>query len=171
MKKMLLPLCLVIVGTAGGVGAGLMLKPQPDAVDATETAEAEGHVPALADTQADPDVGDRDMPDSDTEFVKLNNQFVVPLVSAERVEAMVVLSLSIEIASGNTELVYRREPKLRDGLLEALFDHANRGGFRGAFTDTARLDVLRRGLLEVAQSVLGPVASDVLITDLARQDV
>ena len=69
------------------------------------------------------------------EYVKLNNQFVVPVVEDGRVAAMVVLSLSLEVEAGNTEAVYQREPKLRDAFLQVLFDHANVGGFCGSFTD------------------------------------
>jgi hypothetical protein len=81
------------------------------------------------------------------------------------------MSLSIELEAGNSELIYRREPKLRDAFLQVLFDYANMGGFRGEFTNTGKLDVLKSGLLEVAQGVVGKVVTGVLITDLARQDM
>ncbi len=100
----------------------------------------------------------------------MNNQFVVPVVKDGRVASMIVLSLSLEVAAGNTEAVYQREPKLRDAFLRVLFDHANVGGFSGSFTDGANLLVLRTNLKEAAALVLGPVVSDVLITDIARQD-
>jgi hypothetical protein len=106
-----------------------------------------------------------------TEFVKLNNQFVVPVVTRDRVSAMVVMSLSIEIAQGNSEIVYTREPKLRDGFLQVLFDHANLGGFEGEFTNANNMDVLRMSLRDVATLVLGDAARGVLITEIARQDV
>ena len=100
----------------------------------------------------------------------MNNQFVVPVVEQGRVAAMVVLSLSLEVDVGNTEAVYTREPKLRDVFLQVLFDHANMGGFSGSFTDGSNLVVLRTTLKEAATLVLGKVVTDVLITDIARQD-
>lgn len=185
MLKLLLPIGLAALGTGAGIGAGVMLR--PDAGEAASHAAADAH----AETQADHaeaaapkqahddghggghDDGHEDGHGSGdaAEYVKLNNQFVVPVVTAERVESLVVLSLSLEIAPGNAEVIYRREPKLRDGFLQVLFDHANMGGFRGGFTDTARLDVLRGALREVAQTVIGPSVGDVLITDIARQDI
>jgi flagellar protein FliL len=108
--------------------------------------------------------------DGAPEYVKLNNQFVVPVVEKGRVAAMVVLSLSLEVAPGDTEAVYQREPKLRDVFLQVMFDHANTGGFSGSFTDGSNLIVLRTSLKEAAAQVLGPGVSDVLITDIARQD-
>ena len=67
-------------------------------------------------------------------------------------------------------MVYEREPKLRDAFLRVMFDHANAGGFDGAFTNSNQMDVLRRALREVAQKTIGPTASDVLILDIVRQD-
>ncbi len=105
------------------------------------------------------------------EFVKLNNQFVVPVVADETVVSLVVISLSLEIEGGQRETVFAREPKLRDAFLQVMFDHANLGGFNGAFTDTQTLDRLRRALHDVAINILGPMVTEVLIQDIARQDV
>lgn len=104
------------------------------------------------------------------EYVKLANQFVVPVVEDGRVVAMVILSLTLEVPSGKTEAVYQREPKLRDAFLQVLFDHANAGGFRGAFTDGANLIVLRNALREVSRKIMADDVTDVLIADIVRQD-
>ena len=61
-------------------------------------------------------------------------------------------------------------PTLDDGFLEVLFAHANAGGFAGTFTETANMDALRAALLEVAKKSLSERVSDVLITDIVRQD-
>lgn len=106
-----------------------------------------------------------------SEFVKLNNQFVVPVVSDSMVSSLVVMSLSIEVETGLRETVFQREPKLRDALLQVMFDHANIGGFDGAFTEAGNLDVLRVGLTDMARQVLPKGVFGVLIVDLARQDL
>lgn len=149
MKK-LLPLVLVLVGLGGGVGAGIALRPTPEPV------EGEAPKPAAKVDEHD--------------YVKINNQFVIPVVTKGRVASMVVLSLSLEVTVGGSEEVYAREPKLRDSFLSVLFDFANTGGFRGSFTDADNLVVLRRSLLEAGQVVLGDMVSDVLIVDIMRQD-
>jgi hypothetical protein len=100
----------------------------------------------------------------------MNNQFVIPVVEDGHVAAMVILALSLEVAHGKTQDAYGREPKLRDAFLQILFDHANAGGFNGSFTDGANLVLLRKALLEAAKNILGDVVSDVLISDIARQD-
>ena len=100
----------------------------------------------------------------------MSNQFVVPVVGPDRVQALVVASLSIELASCAPEDVFQREPKLRDVFLQVLLDHANVGGFTGNFTASDRMENLRGALLEAARGVLGPRVRDVLITEIARQD-
>lgn len=174
MRK-LLPLLLVLVGIGGGVGAGLALKPAPD----PEAHAAEGEAPAgeedaetpAEDHAAQPaPAGEGEPPDSSTEFVKLNNQFIVPVVVNGRVNSLVVMSISLQVAAGNRETVFAREPKLRDSFLQVLFDHANSGGFDGMFTTSENLRTLRMALLESARKALGEMVSDVLIIDLVRQD-
>lgn len=173
MLRKLLPLLLALVGLGGGIAAGLTLRPIQKAED--RGAESSGQAPAgergdAAAKTAEPSGQDGEAADGAPEYVKLNNQFVVPVVEKGRVAAMVVLSLSLDVVPGNTEAVYQREPKLRDAFLQVLFDHANTGGFSGSFTDGSNLIVLRTSLKEAAALVLGPVVNDVLITDIARQD-
>ncbi|HKL65106.1 MAG TPA: flagellar basal body-associated FliL family protein [Roseovarius sp.] len=163
MIRMFLPVVLALAGTGAGVGAGLLLAPAAEDTAAPAETEPTAAPPESAAALRAPDTGPSD-------FVGLNNQFVVPILKGERIGAMVVMSLSIEMAAGNAQAVYAHEPKLRDGFLQVLFDHANRGGFDGEFTNANSMDVLRRMLSEVAQDLLGPIARSVLITEIARQD-
>ncbi|GAA6208916.1 flagellar basal body-associated FliL family protein [Cognatishimia sp. WU-CL00825] len=167
--KFLWPVILLIIGVGAGVGAGLMTaKPPPEMAKTAPCGDgsAVAHVPA---STTSPDPTDADL--ASREFVKLNNQFVVPVVENETVASLVVISLSLEIEGGQRETVFAREPKLRDAFLQVMFDHANLGGFSGAFTDTQTLDRLRRALFDVALHILGPMVTEVLIQDIARQDV
>ena len=148
MKK-LLPIILAVFGLAGGVGAGGALRPAPEV-------DPEAHVEPK---EKEP-----------VEFVKLNNQFVVPVVEDGRVASLVVLSVSLEVTQGSREIVYQLEPKLRDAFLKQMFDHANIGGFSGTFTAASHMDSLRKALGEVAKTVLGDQVHDVLIIDIVRQD-
>jgi flagellar basal body-associated protein FliL len=165
MLRKILPILLALIGLGGGVAAGLVLRPEADhSADAAGATDKDAeHPEGETSEETEPEEGA-------PEYVKMNNQFVVPVVEDGRVASMVVLSLSLEVAAGNTEAVYQREPKLRDAFLRVLFDHANVGGFSGSFTDGANLVVLRTSLKEAAALVLGTVVSDVLITDIARQD-
>ena len=115
-------------------------------------------------------VAEKPDPELLPEYAKLSNQFIVPVMQKGRVSAMVILSLSLQVTTGSTPDVYNAEPKLRDTFLQVMFDHANSGGFSGAYTDGSNLVLLRSALLEAAKSVLGDKVTDVLITDIVRQD-
>ncbi|WP_439110711.1 flagellar basal body-associated FliL family protein [Lentibacter sp.] len=162
----ILPIILALIGVGAGVGAGFFLRPEPALEDTAlgpcgdmQTHEEEAHESSEEDEV------------STLEYVKLNNQFVIPVVDDARVAALVVVSLTVEVRQGRKEDVYLREPKLRDAFLQVFFDHANSGGFKGAFTNSSNMDVLRKALLETANDTAKGLISDVLIMDIARQDV
>lgn len=152
LRSLLLPVILGLTGLGAGLGAGWMLKPEP----AAETAEEAAPPPVPTDALRD--------------FVRLSNQFIVPVVQGGEMRSLVILSLSLEVPAGSGADVLRAEPKLRDLFLQVLFDHANAGGFSGDFTSAARMGALREALREAARQVMGAGLHDVLIVDLVRQD-
>lgn len=167
MKKLILPLLLVIFGVGGGAAGGFFLKPEAPEVaseDGTHDCPAPEDAIVLAEEEED------GMPPKGTEYVKLNNQFVVPVLKSGRVSALVILSLSVEVSGDQDATVFEREPKLRDMFNEVLFFHANTGGFDGVFTDFNKMDSLRKGLSQAAHKVLGGTHVGVLITDIVRQE-
>lgn len=173
MGKFLIPLVLLIIGVGGGVGAGLFLKPEPEPEPVAEIECPEPHMDMdmeepIAEPMAETDP---DEPAAGRDYARLNNQFVVPVVEEERVAALVVMSLSVEVDTGENQTIFSHEPKLRDAFLQVLFDHANSGGFSGSFTSTTNMRSLRDGLRESAQRVVGDIAHDVLIVEIVRQDV
>ncbi|WP_298859138.1 flagellar basal body-associated FliL family protein [uncultured Sulfitobacter sp.] len=174
MLKKILPLVLLLVGSSVGVGVGIFLRPEtPAKVEQTAASNGgeEGVTKAINHDVQDVKNKNEDTGGGDNEYVPLSNQFVIPIVAGERVVALVVLALSLEVPAGQTDTVLMREPKLRDSFLQILFDHANIGGFDGNFTDSHILARLRSALKEVAQKDLGKdIAKDVLINEIARQD-
>lgn len=190
MMRILLPVLLLLVGLGGGIGAGIMLSGGEDTAEAETDADADGYGDSEGDGSDDAastdEVGYGDDDDAEDggyseapvspgsmenlEYVRLNNQFVVPVVRDAAVRSLVVMSLTVEIEVGQAELVFGREPRLRDAFLRVMFSHANAGGFDGAFTSPTSLNPLREGLREAAHDVLGPIVNDVLIVDIVRQD-
>ncbi len=170
----LIPLIMALVGAGAGIGAGLALRPPSGAEEALQecpqTSEAaalkEGEQALHPESTGDSGTGEN----AKASYVKLNNQFVVPVVKSGKVAALVVMSISLEVTEGGNEAVFAVEPKLRDSFLQVLFDHANAGGFDGAFTASNKMLILRDSLKETAVRILGSTVRDVLITDIVRQD-
>ncbi|MFO7920492.1 MAG: flagellar basal body-associated FliL family protein [Nioella sp.] len=169
MLRLLLPILLMLAGLGGGVVAGRMLSGGTETAAADAPDAPDDHEEDAAEDEGDGH-GDPTDADSGYEYLRLNNQFIVPLIRHGSVRSLVVLSLTLEIESGATETVYDREPRLRDALLRVMFAHANVGGFDGSFTSVEAMTPLREGLREAARQVLGEIARDVLITDIVRQD-
>lgn len=166
--KFLIPLILGLLGVATGFGTGKFLRTEPP--DSSGQTDIECAPPEKMGEISTPEatIDSEDL--EGKEFVKLNNQFVVPVITNEKVASLVVVGVTIEIEVGKSELVYDREPKLRDLFLQVMFDQASFGRFSGDFTNSRNLEPLRRELRTVAIRVLGPTVSDVLITEIARQD-
>lgn len=166
MKAFLIPILLLIVGTGAGVGAGLFLAPAPE--ESSTVTPPEGQTPekAIAGSTTPAPVATS----PEREYVKLNNQFVIPVVEDEQVVALVVMSLNLEVTVGSRTAIFAAEPKLRDRFLQVMFDHANNGGFSGNFTVGTKMRALRNELLRAAQGVSGTQVTDVLVIDLVRQD-
>jgi flagellar protein FliL len=187
MKRLILPLILLLAGVGGGVAAGLYAVPpqsevvaangpcgpmtEPDSMLHDDSAAEPGHGPEGSDDHSEEASDGHGALGSGKEYVRLNNQFVVPIVETAAVSALVVLSISVEVPAGEQEAVLLVEPKLRDVFLQVLFDHANTGGFEGMFTASDNMRTLRNALLRAAQDALGPTITDVLIVEIVRQDV
>jgi hypothetical protein len=169
----LVAVLLVLVGLGAGVGAGLVLAPP------SEEASCDPDVPAVC--EAAPQTAEAPEPEPGAlppatdgvvyDYVKLNNQFVIPVIDGDRVAALVVVSLSLEVVAGSNAAVFEREPRLRDAFLQVFFDFAETGGFDGPFTQSSNLATLRRALRETGQRIVGSAMRDVLILDIVRQEV
>ncbi|WP_108483859.1 flagellar basal body-associated FliL family protein [Oceaniglobus ichthyenteri] len=164
MLGKLIPLIIAIIGLAAGVGAGFVLRPGPEPAVAN-TALAENV--EIAEVVQKPPAEQKPRA---SEFIALNNQFVFPLIEDGRVSSLVALSITLEVSPDQKDAVYIREPKLRDGFLRVLLDHANAGGFDGAFTSNEAMGALRRALLEKGREDMGDALYDILILDINRQD-
>lgn len=169
MKK-LLPLVLGIIGLIGGVVGGQMLKPAPEPVADGNCDTAVQECPKTDEEPIMALAVEHYDPDKVWDYVKLPKQFVIPIIKKERVSALVVLSISLEIEPGQSDAVLARAPKLKDGFLQVMFAHANSGGFDGAFTTGQSMKDLRGSLNNVARRYLGETVHDVLIEEIVKQE-
>jgi hypothetical protein len=173
----LIVILMALLGLGVGVGAGLYLAPPAETAEC-DPAAVEECAPDTGEATATPVVPEPEpgappppAPGELFDYVRLNNQFVIPVIDGDTVAALVVISLSIEVVAGTNAAVFDREPRLRDAFLQVFFDFAHSGGFDGPFTQSSNLATLRRALRETGQRIVGPEVRDVLIVDIVRQEV
>ncbi|MFV0475100.1 MAG: flagellar basal body-associated protein FliL [Pikeienuella sp.] len=174
MKKLLPAMILAPLGLILGLAGGqIMRPPEPEPEAAEAGAETGAEIGDGVEQEAEA-VNPAEAPPPDianVEYVKLDRQFVVPVISGERVDSLIVLSMAIETPPGGADAVFAQEPKLRDDFLRVLFIHAQSGGFSGAFTEPNVLDDLRAALYVSARGILGDGARGVLLTNIVRKDL
>ncbi len=167
MIAKLVPVVFLLLGMAAGASTALFMEksgiPAGDATTApdSKTLEKGAEKGIPTDGKEGPE---------EKEYVRLANQFVVPVIERGKIRSLVVLTISIETSPGHQEDIFARQPKLRDSFLEVLFDYSNTGGFAGAFTNTTALQSLKAELTKVARRELGEFVDAVLIEDIMRQD-
>jgi len=168
MKK-LLPILMLLIGLGAGAGVGWVMQPAPP--EAPATPENQGDT-GTTDEAPEPEAstGFYAPAPENTQTIRLPNQFVVPLIDDGQVRALVVIGVALELDASFEFSMTQNEPRLRAIFLQLLFDHANLGGFDGVFTSGESLLALRRTLREAARLEIGTEVSDVLITELVRQD-
>ena len=155
MKK-LLPVLLIVVGVAMGVGAGVFLKPAP-------TSDAmEGHV---EDVPSGTDEG------AERSFVKIGKQTIVPVVNDGETRALMLFELAVDVPATRADQVHEMEPRLRDAFLRELFQMSYTGAFLTNFTEERIIEELRRNLTNAARTYLGHNQAEVLILDVMRQEM
>lgn len=103
-------------------------------------------------------------------FIDMDRKFVVPLVRGNRVRALVVLDLRLEVPEWAENRARDLKPRLRDALLDALFAMAVEGAFDGDLYSNNIQSEMRARLLAAARKVLQQDVAAVLIGELLRQD-
>ena len=100
MISKLLPILLALVGLGIGVGAGIFLRPAHEPATehsgAAPTEGAETPKEHAGEKAAEGEEGEVD-PETAPEYVKMSNQFVVPVMENGNVAAMVILAISLEV--------------------------------------------------------------------------
>lgn len=168
MLRKILFIVLPLVAMAGGIFAGEQLRPPPPIPEpgAAEADTAESG----AETENTHHGGSAAHGAEEPAWFKFPTQFFVPLIRNGTVDAVMVLTLTVEMPKSAQEDIFHQEHRLRDALLRVLLIHANTGGFEGNFTSDIHLGDLREKLLKTARKTSGDEVRAILIEDIARQD-
>lgn len=166
MIRKLLPFVTVLIAALGGMAAGSVLRPAEigSGTDGAPDAALHGGEDSAKDMAAS------GAAESEAKaYFRFPTQFFIPVMHGDRLDGMMVLSLTVEMPEGHEEDIYAQEFRLRDAFLRSLLIHANTGGFDGNYTIEPRMRRLREALMNTAFEIAGEKITDVLIEDIARQ--
>lgn len=175
MKAIIFPVVLGLSAAGGVVGADFAktaLSPGGDTQTAKAGGEYEKSGKASDGKSADKKggAGDKAAYDGDIEFIKFKRQFVVPVLSNDEVDALILLNIGLEVPASQRDEMFRFEPRFRDAFIRELLQLSDLGYFDAELTSPDTYEVLRETMLRAAHDISKEGVKDVLILDLSRQD-
>ena len=108
---------------------------------------------------------------SDVAYFKFTREFVVPIMHDRKVESLVILNINLEVDSDISQQMFSMEPKVRDNVMSTLIELSNDGTTFENITDVESYETIRAMVLQNLQRVISSGIRNVLIVDLAQQDL
>lgn len=103
-------------------------------------------------------------------YFNFRRNFIIPVVGQSRVEALVLLSVSIEMEESKIENTTTREPTIRDAFMKTLLEMSHEGIFNRDITNPDVYNEIQKRLLETAIITVDEGVRSILLVDFARQD-
>lgn len=104
-------------------------------------------------------------------YYRFTREFVVPMIEDERVQSLVILNLNLEVDSSLSRELFSKEPVLRDNIMTTLIELSSGGRTLNSITDVENYETLRSMILENLRKEIPEGIHNVLILDMARQDL
>jgi len=104
-------------------------------------------------------------------YYKFTREFVVPIIRNGRVSSLVILNLNLEADASIERELFDMEPKLRDNIMTTLITLSNDGTTFESMTSVKNYESIRSLVLQNLGSVVKEGITNVLIVDLAKQDI
>ena len=103
-------------------------------------------------------------------YFNFRRNFIVPVVGTDRVQALVLLNVSVEMDEVNIDSAQQREPNIRDAFMKSLLAMSHEGLFNQDITDPDVYSEIQQRLLETAKYSIDESVRSILLVDSARQD-
>ncbi len=193
MKSIITVIITIVCIVAGGFGGNLLRtmtsgssEPEVGAAEVAGAAEGEKGEDDTADKKDEhakkPDKKDgkhgedgEDGKDGDAAkaviYYKFTREFVVPIIRDGRVSSLVILNLNLEADASIERELFDMEPKLRDNIMTTLITLSNDGTTFESMTSVKNYESIRSLVLQNLGSVVKDGITNVLIVDLAKQDI
>ncbi len=104
-------------------------------------------------------------------YFKFTREFIVPLMKEGQVDALIIININLEADPSLSQTLFSLEPKLRDNIMTTLIGLSNDGVTFETMTDVDSYETLRSTILMNLQTVVATGVENVLILDMAKQDV
>ncbi len=104
-------------------------------------------------------------------YYKFSREFVVPIMRGGQVKSLVILHISLETDSATSEKLFSEEPKLRDNIMTTLIELSNDGRTLVDVTQVNNYETIRSMILMNLQDSISDKIKNVLIGDIAKQDL
>lgn len=176
--KLVITSVVAVIFVALGSLAGVILKPSAPAAAAVATdAAGEGDYAGDKKDGADKkaskkgDKYDKEGASSASAYYKFSREFVVPIMRGGQVKSLVILHISLETDTSTADDLFREEPKLRDNIMTTLIELSNDGRTLEELTNVNNYETIRAMILMNLNEAISEGIKNVLIVDVAKQDL
>lgn len=174
--KLIITSIVAIVFVAIGSFAGVMLKPAVEVSATPSSAEAgkEGGDYAKDEKKGakkKDDGYDKSAYSSDSAYYKFSREFVVPIMRDGQVKSLVILHINLETDSATSDELFSEEPRVRDNIMTTLIGLSNDGRTLEDLTNINHYETMRSMILMNLKDAIAPGIRNVLIVDVAKQDL
>ena len=104
-------------------------------------------------------------------YYKFSREFVVPIMREGRVKSLVILNINLEADNSISQELFSMEPKLRDNIMTTLVTLSNDGATLENITDPESYETIRSMVLYNLKDVINKGIKNVLILDMAVQNM
>ena len=173
--KLIITSLVAIIFIAAGSFAGIVLKTPSNASASATDDHGDDHGGDHGDDHGkkkkDSHGDDHGKSSGDSAYYKFSREFVVPIMRGGQVKSLVILHISLETDSATTEKLFSEEPKLRDNIMTTLIGLSNDGRTLERPTEVSNYETIRAMVLMNLKDAISDKIQNVLIVDVAKQDL
>ncbi|WP_340693077.1 flagellar basal body-associated FliL family protein [Hyphomonas sp.] len=182
MKNIIAAVVVVVCIVIGGIGGSFLKSSSVVSSGKAEDAKEKSHGAKEekgghgAEASAKDSHGKKDshgavVSSSGVEYFKFTREFVVPIMRESRVESLVILNINLEVDASEIQRLFSMEPKIRDNIMTTLIELSNDGATLDSIATLENYESIRSTVLLNLQKILPDGIRNVLIVDMAKQDL
>lgn len=104
-------------------------------------------------------------------YYRFSREFVVPIIDDDRVRSLVILNLNLQVSASASQNLFSKEPALRDNIMTTLIALSGDDTVFNSLNNIDHYETIRSMILANLQDSFSNDIENVLILDMARQDL